>query len=125
MQDRVRTEPDSGQIKHHRLISNGTFGLLKRGIEVRKPIHNGRSRRQHGCGVETRIAERRGDAGAIIRSQPSQLAHLTLSISMRVGAMPSSVSRFDFPAAEMVCATMRSEERRVGKECRSRWSPYH
>ena len=22
-------------------------------------------------------------------------------------------------------ATKRSEERRVGKECRSRWSPYH
>ena len=22
-------------------------------------------------------------------------------------------------------AGMRSEERRVGKECRSRWSPYH
>ena len=22
-------------------------------------------------------------------------------------------------------AFMRSEERRVGKECRSRWSPYH
>ena len=22
-------------------------------------------------------------------------------------------------------ATVRSEERRVGKECRSRWSPYH
>ena len=22
-------------------------------------------------------------------------------------------------------ATARSEERRVGKECRSRWSPYH
>ena len=21
--------------------------------------------------------------------------------------------------------TIRSEERRVGKECRSRWSPYH
>src|SRR5256886_14186661 len=24
-----------------------------------------------------------------------------------------------------VLATPRSEERRVGKECRSRWSPYH
>src|SRR2546430_7404559 len=24
-----------------------------------------------------------------------------------------------------VGATLRSEERRVGKECRSRWSPYH
>ena len=23
------------------------------------------------------------------------------------------------------CRMMRSEERRVGKECRSRWSPYH
>ena len=24
-----------------------------------------------------------------------------------------------------VACTSRSEERRVGKECRSRWSPYH
>ena len=24
-----------------------------------------------------------------------------------------------------VMALLRSEERRVGKECRSRWSPYH
>ena len=23
------------------------------------------------------------------------------------------------------CDAIRSEERRVGKECRSRWSPYH
>ena len=27
--------------------------------------------------------------------------------------------------AEIRAAEMRSEERRVGKECRSRWSPYH
>ena len=26
---------------------------------------------------------------------------------------------------ELVNAGKRSEERRVGKECRSRWSPYH
>ena len=26
---------------------------------------------------------------------------------------------------EITVLTMRSEERRVGKECRSRWSPYH
>ena len=25
----------------------------------------------------------------------------------------------------LVSAILRSEERRVGKECRSRWSPYH
>ena len=29
------------------------------------------------------------------------------------------------PSAPMVIKDDRSEERRVGKECRSRWSPYH
>src|SRR5256885_10585320 len=28
-------------------------------------------------------------------------------------------------AGEIVEQALRSEERRVGKECRSRWSPYH
>src|SRR2546430_4669375 len=27
--------------------------------------------------------------------------------------------------SDTACLTPRSEERRVGKECRSRWSPYH
>ena len=27
--------------------------------------------------------------------------------------------------SEKNCCSSRSEERRVGKECRSRWSPYH
>ena len=27
--------------------------------------------------------------------------------------------------AEVIIPFIRSEERRVGKECRSRWSPYH
>src|SRR2546429_4062989 len=29
------------------------------------------------------------------------------------------------PGMVIVCGDSRSEERRVGKECRSRWSPYH
>src|SRR3712207_7193892 len=29
------------------------------------------------------------------------------------------------PAADLEGDVVRSEERRVGKECRSRWSPYH
>jgi len=32
------------------------------------------------------------------------------------------VDEVENPAEEI---TLRSEERRVGKECRSRWSPYH
>src|SRR3989454_12053343 len=30
-----------------------------------------------------------------------------------------------FTCARFVALGFRSEERRVGKECRSRWSPYH
>ena len=29
------------------------------------------------------------------------------------------------PGSEGTTTIVRSEERRVGKECRSRWSPYH
>src|SRR2546425_8277947 len=30
-----------------------------------------------------------------------------------------------FPTDDILDGVVRSEERRVGKECRSRWSPYH
>src|SRR2546430_10503942 len=36
-----------------------------------------------------------------------------------------SGSLLDALAAEKLTELDRSEERRVGKECRSRWSPYH
>ena len=36
---------------------------------------------------------------------------------------PSQLSRFRKAIGE--AGRSRSEERRVGKECRSRWSPYH
>ena len=32
---------------------------------------------------------------------------------------------FDVGKSTIAANTNRSEERRVGKECRSRWSPYH
>ena len=35
-----------------------------------------------------------------------------------------SVKGFSYSKA-FFCMQWRSEERRVGKECRSRWSPYH
>ena len=37
----------------------------------------------------------------------------------------SVLSRFDYQLKSSGINTTRSEERRVGKECRSRWSPYH
>src|SRR3712207_3242740 len=41
----------------------------------------------------------------------------------RVG--PFAVPKAMASTASATLATWRSEERRVGKECRSRWSPYH
>src|SRR5207245_6498168 len=37
----------------------------------------------------------------------------------------SGVNRQPLPQFAPVAAEERSEERRVGKECRSRWSPWH
>ena len=41
------------------------------------------------------------------------------------GAAANMVVAADFCIATEKSRVLRSEERRVGKECRSRWSPYH
>src|SRR2546429_4716328 len=43
----------------------------------------------------------------------------------RVVVLPDGVSSKQGAAVMLQGMTARSEERRVGKECRSRWSPYH
>ena len=52
-----------------------------------------------------------------------------LDIGVISGALPFITTHFELTSRlqEWVVSTMmlRSEERRVGKECRSRWSPYH
>jgi len=57
------------------------------------------------------------------------------NISVDIMPLPRKISDscgigLVFPKEELdkvkiLCNTERSEERRVGKECRSRWSPYH
>src|SRR3712207_9554586 len=42
-----------------------------------------------------------------------------------LGAHVIDLARYLVGEIESVAATARSEERRVGKECRSRWSPLH
>src|ERR1051326_2469384 len=41
------------------------------------------------------------------------------------GALSNTWNLISGPAAVTITNVHRSEERRVGKECRSRWSPYH
>ena len=40
-------------------------------------------------------------------------------------ARPETRARAAISKAQALSDSIRSEERRVGKECRSRWSPYH
>ena len=59
---------------------------------------------------------------AITRAEVAGKTHTTLTDDQVLGLLRSEISK-RAEAADIFAA--RSEERRVGKECRSRWSPYH
>src|SRR2546427_803511 len=52
-----------------------------------------------------------------------QMAHALGEAGARIMLSSRKAADLEEAAAELQAA--RSEERRVGKECRSRWSPYH
>ena len=49
------------------------------------------------------------------------------ALNKAIGNIKAQMTDFERVAdeAEQTEEVIRSEERRVGKECRSRWSPYH
>src|SRR2546425_12998695 len=53
-----------------------------------------------------------------------QIAEHTQSVRLRACSQESAGSFYQVTRPDQVISA-RSEERRVGKECRSRWSPYH
>src|SRR5437016_12524034 len=61
-------------------------------------------------------------AFASLRGKPYPCYYIPMEAGMSIGMLLISVELF-----LMLCILLfiRSEERRVGKECRSRWSPYH
>src|SRR2546422_6447177 len=62
-----------------------------------------------------------------ISKQPSGTACTPETNPCTLDQCDGSTNTCAHPAgnAGTVCRAARSEERRVGKECRSRWSPYH
>ena len=62
--------------------------------------------------VKTRAARERSKRGRV-------LVALLAALGAAAVIAPLWFSSLDYEL------TSRSEERRVGKECRSRWSPYH
>src|SRR2546426_404015 len=59
-------------------------------------------------------------ADTLVYSKETQTNHGKGSVVVVQGPY-----RLEADEATLNVATGRSEERRVGKECRSRWSPYH
>src|SRR5256886_8242196 len=65
--------------------------------------------------------------GALYHPHDGHIAPADLTMALRKGARNAGAEIYEHTEAlafERV-ASGRSEERRVGKECRSRWSPYH
>src|SRR5256884_7750569 len=81
-----------------------------------------------GYVVEVRTDENRqvkaGDTLVVLdyRDYKARLAQAEADLAV---ALAGVSNRARVGQAEAQVAQMRSEERRVGKECRSRWSPYH
>ena len=77
------------------------------------------------------LIRRAGEGGADYVLTPENTALMELSTrELFANTQPEDgnpgVERFTALARELgVKRKLRSEERRVGKECRSRWSPYH
>ena len=67
----------------------------------------------------------------IIRNSPVDVVVLDISMPEMSGLDTLKQLKIEFPNLAILVLSMfpeergRSEERRVGKECRSRWSPYH
>src|SRR2546426_9734696 len=97
--------------------------------EMAKPMHcrrhHGLPRQTNGCSPQTRPHAPCGPCLLFI------LARVVHDLSSEiVSTLPDprckhSRASLLRPVVSCSSAYTRSEERRVGKECRSRWSPYH
>src|SRR5256885_3122138 len=73
-----------------------------------------------GRSLASKSCSARSTPVIIVNASAETLAHCgTFICSMSHGIRAGS------PRAPAAAIALRSEERRVGKECRSRWSPYH
>ena len=66
------------------------------------------------------------DIDAVVRTLVDSSTAIGTTVAADMDAPDAGALREAAPASEAdMGALRRSEERRVGKECRSRWSPYH
>src|SRR5260370_747152 len=77
------------------------------------------------CALPILIREVHGHLLASGRGSRQQPGEFRASQNWIGGTRPGNAAFVPPPRDEVISCMARSEERRVGKECRSRWSPYH
>ena len=78
-------------------------------------------------GLHLVVYERRPDIGAVVHAHPPYATAIGCSKRNPIERpfIAEALVSLGPRIPKLAYAQPRSEERRVGKECRSRWSPYH
>src|SRR5258708_548164 len=77
-------------------------------------------------GIDGATVIRRIRADATLRRTPCILLTASEEQSGEISALDAGADDYVRKGEDLgIILARRSEERRVGKECRSRWSPYH
>src|SRR5260370_26603996 len=108
-------------------VKAGLAQMLKGGVimDVVTPEHARIAQDACACAVmalERVPADIRKEGGVARMSDPNLIRSIMEAVTIPVMA---KCRIGHFVEAQILQALGRSEERRVGKECRSRWSPYH
>ena len=65
------------------------------------------------------------EIGKAIQKQRRAQKITQKEFAQHLGKSERTIQKYESGEILMKIDVLRSEERRVGKECRSRWSPYH
>ena len=108
-----------------RVVTVAFQGVEARRVDVEAQFTGGEVRFYLVGMGDKAISESRERVRAAFSGLGLSLPSRRIIVNLAPADLPKEGSHYDLPIALAIMAGMRSEERRVGKECRSRWSPYH
>src|SRR2546425_7872697 len=106
----------AGTFQSYFASAERAFALLDERPDVPERPHAGRVERATGAVTFRNVS---------FAYDPAQPVLEDVSFEVPPGARVAVVGATGAGKTTLVSLLTRSEERRVGKECRSRWSPYH